>query len=373
MNKINYTIESQLVTTNGRPSGFDYIRIILALSVVFFHSIKTSYGYEADQAATKSGWHFLIESILPMFFALSGFLVAGSLERSKSLITFLGLRILRIIPALSAEVLLSALILGPLLTTVSLNEYFHSQLFHNYFLNIVGDIHYELPGLFLSNPYPKVVNNQLWTIPYELECYVLLTVLAVIGIFKRRKLLVYFILLAYMAQCFKMLWEMHYHNVVYVGGVMSGHAMVMMFMAGVIIYRFRERIPFNGALFAASAILSALLLAWPINGDRFVSIPLAYFTIYLGLLNPRRNQIILGGDYSYGIYLYGFALQQAFSALLPALREWYWNIIFVTPITVLVAYCSWHCIEIHALKLKKYLKMFEVKYLLKFGKAVLPA
>ena len=61
--------------------------------------------------------------IVPMFFALSGFLVAGSFERSKTLITFLGLRVFRIVPALSVEVFLSAIILGSFFTTNDLRNY----------------------------------------------------------------------------------------------------------------------------------------------------------------------------------------------------------------------------------------------------------
>jgi peptidoglycan/LPS O-acetylase OafA/YrhL len=124
--------------------------------------------------------------VLPMFFALSGFLVAGSLERSKTLIMFLGLRILRIVPALSVEVLLSAFIPGPLLTTYPLTAYFSDTRFFAYFLNILGDIHYTLPGLFLSNPRPETVNLQLWTVPFELGCYIVLVFISLVGVFKRR-------------------------------------------------------------------------------------------------------------------------------------------------------------------------------------------
>jgi peptidoglycan/LPS O-acetylase OafA/YrhL len=55
-----------------------------------------------------------------MFFALSGFLVAGSPERSKTLLTFLGLRAIRIYPALGVEVVLSALLIGTAVTTLPL-------------------------------------------------------------------------------------------------------------------------------------------------------------------------------------------------------------------------------------------------------------
>jgi hypothetical protein len=93
---------------------------------------------------------------------------------------FLTLRAVRIFPALFCEVTISALILGPMLTTFSLQKYFSDLKFYTYFLNVIGRIHYYLPGLFLDNPFPQNVNNQLWTIPFELECYIAITILALL-------------------------------------------------------------------------------------------------------------------------------------------------------------------------------------------------
>ena len=119
--------------------------------------------------------------ILALFFSLSGFLVTASLQRCKSLISFLGLRVLRIGPALAVETTLSAIIIGSIFTELPLAQYVADPKLHAYFLNIVGDIQYELPGVFLHNPMPDVVNAQLWTVPYELWCYVVLALLAVLA------------------------------------------------------------------------------------------------------------------------------------------------------------------------------------------------
>ena len=97
---------------------------------------------------------------------------------------FVGLRAIRIYPALAVESLIAALVLGPLLTTKSLPAYFSDHDLHTYFLNILGDPHFLLPGVFKSNPI-DLVNGQLWTIPYELRCYVLLTALAMLGAVRR--------------------------------------------------------------------------------------------------------------------------------------------------------------------------------------------
>src|ERR1700744_2350383 len=150
------TVEQRLVEGQNRPSGFDYLRIVLAVGVVLAHSFLLPTG-----PAGENNWYFMFAPlIVPMFFALSGFLIAGSFERAKSLFVFFGLRVFRIAPALSVEVLISALILGPLLTDYSLRQYLAAPEFHAYFLNIVGEIHYVLPGVFLHNP-NNLVNGQL--------------------------------------------------------------------------------------------------------------------------------------------------------------------------------------------------------------------
>ncbi len=121
------TIEDRLVATSGRPAGFDYLRIGLALSIICFHSVVTSYGDKAQDRFVNTWAGPFILLLVPMFFALSGFLVAGSLARTKTVVSFLGLRAIRILPALAVETLLSAFLLGAIFTALPLREYFTSS------------------------------------------------------------------------------------------------------------------------------------------------------------------------------------------------------------------------------------------------------
>src|SRR5690242_13868600 len=162
------------IAKNSRPAGFDYLRMGLALLIIADHSIVACLAAPGQQMVFSSVARPLIMSLVPMFFALSGFLVASSLVRTPSVIEFLGLRIIRIFPALAVDTIFCALIVGVALTELPLKDYFLSRTFAVYFLNIVGDIHYQLPGVFQSNPV-NLVNVQLWTIPYELTCYLTLT------------------------------------------------------------------------------------------------------------------------------------------------------------------------------------------------------
>ena len=350
------SLEERLQATRWRPSGFDYMRVVLALGVICWHSSLTSYGGAVHSWLADLVLFPLAIFILPMFFSLSGFLVAGSLERSKTFLTFLGLRVFRIMPALAVEVLLSALILGPLLTTLPLRDYFRDPQFHAYFLNIVGDIHYLLPGVFASNPFP-LVNGQLWTVPYELACYIALTLLAVTGIFQQRWWLFLSLMAFYAAQVGNTILRTNEE----MKGA-GGSTLVMSFIAGLVLYRYRNRIPWSLRLFLLASAVSVALIFVP-NGVRFSALPIAYVTMYLGMRNPPRNKIVLSGDYSYGLYLYGFPVQQAIMAISPALRHWYLNLLVAIPCAIVVATGSWWLVERPALAQRKRLKQLEDWYL----------
>jgi peptidoglycan/LPS O-acetylase OafA/YrhL len=163
-------IAQRILFTGGRATGFDYLRLVLALAIVVWHSVATSYGLAVAHALYAGPLRAVLGALLPMFFALSGFLVAGSLQRCRTLPMFLALRALRIFPALTVEVVLSALVLGPLLTTLPLAQYLADPLFWQYLRNAGGDVHFFLPGVFAGNPVRGQINAQLWTVPFELKC-----------------------------------------------------------------------------------------------------------------------------------------------------------------------------------------------------------
>ena len=253
---MNATIADRMRTTNNRATGFDYLRLVLSSGVILWHTVMTSYG-PAAQLLLPSWVRALEFAILLMFFMLSGFLVAGSLERCQTLWQFAGLRILRIVPALSMEVFLSALLLGPLFTTIALRDYFSDPMFSSYFLNIVGDIHFYLPGMFPDNPTPAMVNMQLWTIPYELYCYIGLILVAALGLVKRRQ----WLLIA--ASVLQVAFIVRGWNSSYAPQqiALSGNLLVLMFFWGVIFYEYRERIPYSRFLGISALVLMLALLS----------------------------------------------------------------------------------------------------------------
>jgi peptidoglycan/LPS O-acetylase OafA/YrhL len=354
------TLGRQLILTNGRPAGFDYLRIILAVAVITIHSVGISYGAGAQQSFSEGLLRPFSAIVLPMFFALSGFLVAGSLTRCKTLVMFIGLRVIRIFPALAVEVFLCALILGPMVTVDSLENYFSSPLFARYFYNLTGHVQFVLPGVFTGNPMPKLVNGQLWTVPFELYCYLALSALAILGIARRPMLFLA------VAVGFEGVYFLFNHPPLHglLSGPQWGHVfgahLVASFLGGVMMYLFRDMIPWSWTLFAAALLGSLLLLGTP-AGDFVAPFTVAYATVFLGLLNPRKIGLLRGADYSYGLFLYGYPIQQTLAFL--GVREWYSSM----PLSLLAASAfaalSWHMIEKPALGARGVLDVLEKRWM----------
>jgi peptidoglycan/LPS O-acetylase OafA/YrhL len=132
-----------------------------------------------------------------------------------------------------------------------------------------------------------------------------------------------------------------------------GNVVVVCFLCGILFYLYRDRIMHSAFLAVGSAVLCAVLLCWR-DGSYLMAAPAVYLTCYLGLLNPGRIRVIQSGDYSYGIYLYGFPVQQAVAALGGWTHQWALSFVLSFPVIVLVAYFSWHVVESRALRARKW-------------------
>jgi peptidoglycan/LPS O-acetylase OafA/YrhL len=346
------TLGEKYASAGFRPTGFDYLRITLAVSLVLFHAILVCYEPAWARTVLLTWWRLPLLFIVPSFFSLSGFLIAGSLERS-TVPVFIWLRVLRIIPALTVDTLLTVFVIGVLFTAVPLREYFGSIVTWKYLLNIIGHIHFRLPGLFLNNPIPQIVNAQLWTIPWEFVCYAAIVLLAIVGIAQSR---VRFLIVAVMAPivvvtAWATLDPVRFApSTEFIGPLRL--AVVLCFLLGVAMYKFRDMIPYSGTMAALSVIVYVILMYTRYSGI-LTCIPISYLTVWIGVSNYPRNFLIRGGDYSYGIYLYHFTFQQAIIGM--GVRAWYTNFILSLIAVTAIAAMSWHWIEKPALSLRVYL------------------
>ena len=347
---------AQLSASNNRPAGFDLLRLVLSIAVIAWHSCVLSYGRDFAYSLPV-GYLVPVRMILVAFFALSGFLVAGSLVRCRSLVSFLGLRVIRIVPALAVEVIFSAVLIGSAMTTLPLTEYFLTSEFSIYFLNIFGIISYSLPGVFATNPFADVVNGQLWTIPWEFWCYFILALLALVRVPNKPWL--------FLGVCICLTGYVIFRGLSRPAGPLDftpGPSLVISFMWGVVIYLLKDKIPHDRKLALGCFVAVVALLHFG-KGNYFTPPFVAYLTMYLGALNFRKGKFLSSGDYSYGLYLYGFPVQQVLAARGGLGLVWIGNFGLTIAIGLVVAYLSWNFIELPTAGWRKWVVAFEENYL----------
>jgi peptidoglycan/LPS O-acetylase OafA/YrhL len=341
------TLGERLARNDGVGPGFDFLRIALAFSILFAHSAQIASG--AASPDNNPLWIGIYLQV-PMFFTLSGFLVAGSATR-LSLRNFLLSRALRIYPALITEIALSIFFIGLAFTTVSYAQFFSSKEFYLYLTNLVGVPHYLLPGVFEHNPLRYKVNGSLWTVPFELTCYLIMTLLISTRIVHAPRKLLIFTAFAVMIALDRHIWS----------AMDSTQPLTFAyFCCGVACYQYRERIPYRKAWFAlclgALAALSSLGAA--VSGAvwfHLVALPIGvYVTLFLGLTRLPLPKFLTSGDYSYGVYLYGFPVQQAVEQVTGGASTWV-NLAIAAPLVFLWSKFSWRMVEKPALSLRKHL------------------
>jgi peptidoglycan/LPS O-acetylase OafA/YrhL len=372
------TFKAILDDNGGAGMGFDLLRLVLAILILLAHcswivgtsgvttSILNSIFHLSPETVSRLAQattdndptvHQLTGlgrpitlSYLPMFFALSGFLVAGSALRTRRLIPFLGLRVLRLLPALFVEVTLSAIILGAIFTDLPLSDYYAAPMFWGYFLNILGDIHFRLPEVFTNNT-TDVVNSNLWTLPWELQCYIVMSFMIVTGIVYQRKALA----ILFGAATIVLIYASLVNGFQVVPAQVGGPTLVYYFVAGVLMFLWRDKIVFHEVLFFIAAAMCYVEMMSP-RTVFIYPVLLTYITVFIGLFPFPRFSLIKSGDYSYGIYLYGFPVTQALVAGFSGLHK---NLAVAALLAVLAsgafAALSWHGIEKHCLKLKRYI------------------
>jgi len=207
-----------------------------------------------------------------------------------------------------------------------------------------------LPGVFLDNPRAGIVNQNLWTLHAELFSYAIMAVLMVTKVvYNQRYMLSIFIGLSVLLVISKL------NGAVLLNGTFNSKVLVYSFVAGIVFYHYRYSVKIRASYFIASAIFSYILLKTDLY---IISLPFIYYImVFIGMTEFPRIGWLQNGDYSYGLYLYGYPVQQLIVMMLPDnLREWWIVFILATPCAFFIAYFSWTYVEKPTLRLKNYLK-----------------
>ena len=325
----------------GRHNNFDLLRLVAALSVIFSHAFllaENSQDHDLLMIVT-GGQAILGLAGVFVFFTISGYLISQSFDATPSPFVFLAKRALRIFPGLFGCLIVCVFAIGPLVTSLPLGEYFSRPETYLFLLhNAVLDVDYNrLPGVvFWPGNIGGIVDGPLWSLPCEALLYLLLFVLGVC------RLLTLPATLLLLAAGIAALW-------LDTAGDTFGSALWLLgfFAAGMSLYRLRDLGP---RLFAPRwAVLALLGLALSIPARLFLigfALFGGYLVIYLAL--SRRLPVVRAarfGDLSYGLYIYGWPVEQCVVYVSGATASWWVVFLISAPLTAAIAFLSWHLIE----------------------------
>jgi peptidoglycan/LPS O-acetylase OafA/YrhL len=328
-----------------RANALNAWRLVLALGVIVWHSWVLT-GRPAPPFALNQ---FATQAFVDGFFAISGFLIPGSWLGNPRLRDYFLARGLRILPGMWVCLFVTAFVIAPI--GIALQGGSAAKLLMSggplRFVirnSAIAYVQFDIGGTPRGIPFPGMWNGSLWTLQYEVLCYVAVAVLGLLGVLGHRWLFPVAFALA-------LVWTA-LASCPFDGGTVAQNAarFAVMFAAGGLMHRFRDVIPARWLLVAVS--LAIVLVADLLPDYRLIAaVPLAYAIIVSGALihNKRLN---LRTDLSYGTYIYACPMQQLLViAGLGALNPLVFSII-ATVITLPAAALSWFLVEKPAMRLK---------------------
>ena len=340
----------------GRNNNLNLIRLVLASSVIFSHSyaaLNFNHSYGPMDPMNEPMMRILRfgasagDIAVFSFFFISGYLILKSALHRTDPPTFLSSRVLRIFPGLCVSILLSAFVIGPIFTTLPVSEYFRTTQTYHYlltcFLNHGAGL--GLPGLFKQNAIAEV-NIPIWTLSSEWSMY-MLTLLACLA-FRWKTVTSKLSLSSWIALGVALLLTLQMLPL----PLKFGYKWMLFFIVGSSVYLLRDYVLLSFSVALPAFLIDLALIRFvPILGKSAFPFALCYLILVLGF-HPalHANWFHRFGDFSYGIYIFGWPIQQI---LAPHFTVPLHLSLASYPIILCVAMLSWYFVESPSLSLKK--------------------
>jgi peptidoglycan/LPS O-acetylase OafA/YrhL len=331
-------------------------RLALAASVIVWHSYPLT-GHNILFAPLQ---HLVGEVGVDGFFAISGFLITGSWLNNPRLRTYFASRGLRIYPGLVVCLAVTAFVIAPIGVAIQggpVAQIWRSSAPFDYVWKNTLMMVWQpsIAGTPRGTPWPGKWNGPIWTLIPEMLCYIVIGLVGAIGLglVARRCLITAALALALTWSALLPSVGTDLHGTLVTGDRLAARFGAM-FLAGALLHQFRDLIPARWSLVSLSV---AFVLGASFMPDYRVigAIPLAYAIIVSGVL-VRNERLRLETDLSYGVYIYGWPLQELLVicgvGVLNPLAFAVVAIIAVLPFAAL----SWFLVEKRALSLKSRLK-----------------
>ncbi len=335
-----------------RTNALNLFRLGLAAEVMLFHSWPVT---------GRTPPHLLLQLLFSVgvdgFFAISGFLIAASWLRDPKLRDFLTARALRILPGLYVCLIITAFAFAPLSVAVqggSAAKLLQSSAPFDYVLKnatLVSVLQFDVAGTPREVASPGVWNASLWSLIWEVLCYIAIAVIGIVGLANRRWLSPAILALAVIGAT--LLPPLTFPGAWTIPQLAVRSA--IMFSAGALMHQWKDVIPARWSLVAVSVVI-VVVAAVQLPDYRVVAaLPLAYAVIVSGAL-IHKKRLTLRTDLSYGYYIYAFPTQQLLVVFgLGILNPMVFFVVAVVA-TLPLAAMSWFCIEKPAMSLKSRLK-----------------
>ncbi|WP_417492320.1 acyltransferase family protein [Maricaulis sp.] len=302
-----------------KSNTFTAMRIVFAIVVVYAHAVLIPMGLPYHGV-----WPEFVDATVQLaldgFFILSGYMITASLLNNRDMLSFTASRVLRIFPGLIAAVLLMWLVVGPLFTELSLGEYWSHAQTLQFPLMVISqaDPLAGLPEVFNASPIGGTMNGALWTIRYELLAYLGVGLLAAVGLYRSRTVI---LIWAGLAVSFGALYQIFGYSGIGEGTIGSMARFGPAFMIGAGFYAARDQIPLSAG-YVGLALLAAIASQGTALGPVMLQIALAWLYLWVGFLDvPGRIGKALREveDVSYGVYILHWPLGMMAFALMPGI------------------------------------------------------
>ena len=332
---------------NGRDNNFNLIRFLAAVAVIYDHSFMVPNGKAVpwllpNIMSLDFGWY-----AVNVFFILSGFLVTRSWFSRQDIVSFAVSRSLRIFPALTVGAFILAFVVGPIVCLCLYLDYIsdpQTWLYVPMTASLISPSQ-MLPFVFETLPAKAIINSPLWTLRYEALSYLVLGGLGVIGLFATRQRALATMLVFFASYLFITLLTGWRGQSIFLDSLMR---FWLCFFLGASVSLVSDRLTLRASS-VAILFLSAAIAQGTIAYEFVLQIALAYgifwFALVPGGAIRRFNEL---GDYSYGLYIFAWPIQQTTFLLAPNIAP-HEMFVLVTPIILLAAAASWHWVEQPAL------------------------
>jgi peptidoglycan/LPS O-acetylase OafA/YrhL len=341
-------------------NNLDFVRFVLAVAVILAHSYALLQGSDAGEPLMRATHGQITFGGLAVdwFFVISGFLIVHSWLRNPSIVEFLKKRVLRIYPGFIGALFFCTFIAAPLASPSVRRDFVNAVRLPQLIPNAAILRYVDPNGVFLSNPM-HAVNGSLWSIPYEFWCYIGVVLLGLSGMIRKPTLIGGWFIFTILGSLYFVI--RHYtpgwgriFPVVF-GDPSQWARLLPFYMAGVTFYLFRNRIGFSRLVALGCALLLIAGAAIPVWGVTLLLPTAGTYFLFWFAFEPRirMENWARFGDFSYGIYVFAFPIQQLLIMKLGThISPWY-LFALATPLCILAGIISWHLIERRFLKLKK--------------------